>query len=59
MKEKVRFLGLDVRAETIAVAVAEQNGEVRSLEVTCVSGERPGQVETGHSSMIATSAVQR
>jgi transposase len=31
MKEKVRFLGLDVHAETIAVAVAEPNGEVRSL----------------------------
>ena len=30
MKEKVRFLGLDVHAETIAVAVAESNGEVRS-----------------------------
>src|SRR5580692_9225361 len=31
MKEKVRFLGLDVHAETIAVAVAETEGEVRSL----------------------------
>jgi hypothetical protein len=31
MKEKVRFLGLDVHAETIAVAVAEADGEVRSL----------------------------
>jgi len=31
MKEKVRFLGLDVHAETIAVAVAETDGEVRSL----------------------------
>jgi len=31
MKEKVRFLGLDVHAETIAVAVAEGDGEVRSL----------------------------
>jgi hypothetical protein len=30
-KEKVRFLGLDVHAETIAVAVAEPDGEVRSL----------------------------
>ena len=28
-----RFLGLDVHAETIAVAVAEQDGEVRSLGV--------------------------
>jgi transposase len=31
MKGKVRFLGLDVHAETIAVAVAEPDGEVRSL----------------------------
>ena len=31
MQEKVRFLGLDVHADTIAVAVAEPNGEVRSL----------------------------
>jgi transposase len=31
MREKLRFLGLDVHAETIAVAVAEPNGEVRSL----------------------------
>jgi hypothetical protein len=30
MKEKVRFLGLDVHAETIAVAIAEPDGEVRS-----------------------------
>ncbi len=31
MTEKLRFLGLDVHAETIAVAVAEPNGEIRSL----------------------------
>ena len=31
MKEKVRFLGLDVHAETIAVAIAEPDGEVRSI----------------------------
>jgi len=31
MREKLRFLGLDVHAETIAVAVAEANGETRSL----------------------------
>ena len=31
MNEKLRFLGLDVHAETIAVAVAEPDGEVRSL----------------------------
>jgi predicted NBD/HSP70 family sugar kinase len=31
MKEKSRSLGLDVHAETIAVAIAEPEGEVRSL----------------------------
>jgi transposase len=31
MTEKLRFLGMDVHAETIAVAVAEPNGEVRIL----------------------------
>jgi transposase len=31
MREKLRFLGLDVHAETIAVAVAEPESEVRSL----------------------------
>ena len=31
MKEKLRFLGLDVHAATIAVAVAEPDGSVRSL----------------------------
>ena len=29
--KKLRFVGLDVHAETIAVAIAEQGGEVRSL----------------------------
>ncbi len=33
MKKTIRFIGLDVHAETIAVAVAEANGEVRSLGV--------------------------
>src|SRR5438445_1858146 len=31
MKKPIRFVGLDVHAETIAVAVAEPSGEVRSL----------------------------
>jgi hypothetical protein len=31
MKEKLRFLGMDVHAETIAAAIAESYGEVRSL----------------------------
>jgi len=30
---KIRFVGLDVHAETIAVAVAESEGEVRWLGV--------------------------
>src|SRR6202453_4824298 len=30
---RIKFVGLDVHAETIAVAVAEQDGEVRSLGV--------------------------
>lgn len=31
--KKVRFLGLDLHADTIAVAVAEPDGEVRSLGI--------------------------
>ena len=31
--KRIKFVGLDVHAETIAVAVAEQGGEVRSLGV--------------------------
>jgi transposase len=31
--KKVRFVGLDVHAETVAIAVAESGGEVRSLGV--------------------------
>jgi transposase len=30
---KLRFLGLDVHAETIAVAVAEPGGEIRSIGI--------------------------
>ena len=30
---RVRFVGLDVHAETVAVAVAESDGEVRSLGI--------------------------
>jgi transposase len=40
MQEKLRFLGLDVHAETIAVAAAEPDGEVRSL------GTIPNRVES-------------
>jgi succinate dehydrogenase/fumarate reductase flavoprotein subunit len=31
--KRIKFVGLGVHAETIAVAVAEQDGEVRSLGV--------------------------
>ena len=30
---KIRFIGLDVHADTIAVAVAEPEGEVRSIGI--------------------------
>ena len=33
MSKNTRFVGLDVHAETIAVAVAEGRGEVRSLGI--------------------------
>jgi hypothetical protein len=33
MSTNLRYMGLDVHTETIAVAVAETNGEVRSLGV--------------------------
>jgi transposase len=39
MKEKLRFLGLDVHAETIAVAIAEPDGAVRSLGTIPNRGE--------------------
>jgi hypothetical protein len=35
MKEKLRFLGLDVHAETIAAAIAEPDGEVALVESLC------------------------
>jgi transposase len=31
--KRIKFVGLDVHAETIAIAVAEQDGEIRSLGV--------------------------
>jgi len=33
MKNTLRFVGLDVHADTIAVAIAEQDGEVRDVGV--------------------------
>jgi transposase len=42
MKKNIRYVGLDVHAETIAVAVAEPGGEVRSL------GTIPNRLESVH-----------
>jgi transposase len=42
--KNVRFVGLDVHAETIAVAVAESGGEVRSLGVIPNRAESVGRV---------------
>jgi len=39
MKAKVRFWGSDVHAETIAVAIREPDGEVRSLGTTANRAE--------------------
>jgi transposase len=38
--KRIKFVGLDVHPETIAVAVAEQGGEVRAL------GAIPNRVES-------------
>jgi transposase len=43
MKKNIRFIGLDVHGETIAVAVAEGSGEVRSPGVI---PNRPEAVRT-------------
>jgi len=42
--KNVRFIGLDVHAETIAVAVAEPSGEVRSLGVIPNRAESVGRL---------------
>ena len=44
MPEKVGFLGLDVHAATIAVAVAEPDGSVRSLGTIANRAESIGTV---------------
>jgi transposase len=53
MKEKLRFLGLDVHAETIAVAIAEPDGEVRSL------GTIPNRMESIHKLVKKLGSVDR
>jgi hypothetical protein len=40
---KLRFLGLDVHADTIAAAVAEPGGEVRHLESSRTAWKRFGK----------------
>lgn len=42
MKKHYRFVGLDVHAETITVAVAEEGGEVREVGRIPNRGSRSG-----------------
>jgi transposase len=42
--KNIRFVGLDVHAETLAVAVAELGGEVRSLGVIPNRAESVGRL---------------
>ena len=50
---KIRFVGLDVHAATIAVAVAEPGGEVRSLGII------PNRLESIRKLIGKLSPVQR
>ena len=52
MREKLRFLGMDVHAETIAAAIAEPGGEIRSL------GTIPNRMESVSMSSLRLRAVQ-
>ena len=45
--KRIKFVGLDVHAETIAVAVAEQEGEVRSLGLIPNREESIRKLKTG------------
>jgi hypothetical protein len=44
MREKLRFLGLDVHAETIAVAVAEPDGEASAWQLEVRNGRKATQL---------------
>ena len=57
--KNVRFIGLDVHAETIAVAVAEPSGEVRSLGVIPNRAESVGRLILCFGSRAAKSRRQR
>jgi hypothetical protein len=54
---KVRFVGLDVHADTIAIAVAEANGEVRSLGVIPNRMESIRKLVRNRRSRLSCSAV--
>ena len=55
---KIRFVGLDVHAETIAVAVAESGGDVRSLGIIANDEQSVSGVgETGSSFCTAGAGV--
>jgi len=48
MKRDIRFAGLDVHAETIAVAVAEPDGQVRSLGIIPIRPQAVAKEIKGH-----------
>jgi hypothetical protein len=52
---KIRFIGLDVHAGTIAIAVAEPNGEVRSVGMI---PNRPGIDSQSHGQARSSEAVE-
>ncbi len=56
--KNVRFIGLDVHAETIAVAVAEPGGEVRSLGTIPNRAESIGRLERSIDAAIGTLPVK-
>ena len=59
MKEKLRFLGMDVHAETIAAAIAEPDGEVRSLGTIPNRAELRGACRGENNARISESTGRR